>query len=201
MFISKYENRSNLTLSKRVNLEIMKNLIAVRILREQLECKSCGIEKQPGVYRWWFKEKAAQTLLENLPLIQEELAKIQTQEIEGESYLALYFGISKDMLARAKWHTLQKHSPSAVKRGTLSTLRQTISALLGKDMSKSRDKVNEFMDDNCYWEWDYSKNPKAVENAELSSVDKCYPLNIQENKTVSNVVRKEITALRKLHKK
>ena len=201
MFISKYENRSNLTLSKRVNLEIMKNLIAVRILREQLECKSSGIEKQPGVYRWWFKAKAAQTLLENLPLIQEELAKIQTRDIDGEEYWCLYFGISKDMLGRAKWHITQKHSQSAVKHGTLSTLRNTLGALLGEDMSKSRDKVNEFMDDNCYWEWDYSKTPKAVENAELSSVDKCYPLNIQENKTVSNIVRKEITALRKLHKK
>lgn len=179
----------------------MKNLIAVRILREQLECKSSGIEKQPGVYRWWFKEKAAQTLLENLPLIQEELAKIQTRDIDGEEYWCLYFGISKDMLGRAKWHITQKHSLSDVKHGTLSTLRNTLGALLGDDMSKSRDKVNEFMDDNCYWEWDYSKNPKAVENAELSSVDKCYPLNIQENKTVSNVVRKEITALRKLHKK
>lgn len=180
----------------------MKNLIAVRILREQLECKSSGIEKQPGVYRWWFKKEAAQTLLAKLPsLTSAEVAKIARREIDSEEYWALYFGISSDMLGRAKWHITQKHSQSAVKHGTLSTLRNTLGALLGEDMSTSRDKVNEFMDYNCYWEWDYSKTPKAVENAELSSVDKCYPLNIQENKTVSNIVRKEITALRKLHKK
>lgn len=180
----------------------MDNLIKVSTLREQLSNRTSGIEPlRGGVYCWWFKREAAQSLLAKLPLTQEELAKIQEREIEDESYLALYFGISKDMLARAKWHTMQKHSPSAVKHGTLSTLRQTISALLGKDMSQSRDKVNEFMDDNCYWEWGYSKNPKAVENAELSSVDKCYPLNIQENKTITKEVRKELSKLRKQHKK
>ena len=105
------------------------------------------------------------------------------------------------MLGRAKWHITQKHTTSAVKYGTLSTLRNTIGSLLDKDMlSKSEEIVNRSMDDNCYWEWEYHKNPKDVETAELSSNEKCYPLNIQENKTVSKKVRKEITALRKSHK-
>lgn len=179
----------------------MKNLIAVRILREQLECKSSGIEKQPGVYRWWFKEKAAQTLLENLPLIQEELAKIQTRDIDGEEYWCLYFGISKDMLGRAKWHITQKHSLSAVKHGTLSTLRNTLGALLGEDMSQSEGAVNEFIDSNCYWEWEYDESYKLRETDELSSTIKCYPLNIQENKTITKEVCKELSKLRKQHKK
>lgn len=180
----------------------MKNLIKVCLLREQLSNRTSGIEPlRGGVYCWWFKREAAQTLLEKLPLTQEELAKIQAQEIEGESYLALYFGISKDMLARAKWHTLQKHSPSAVKHGTLSTLRQTISALLGKGMSQSEGTVNEFINRNCYWEWEYDESYKLRETDELSSTTKCYPLNIQENKTVTKEVRKGLSKLRKQHKK
>lgn len=180
----------------------MKNLIKVCLLREQLSNRTSGIEPlRGGVYCWWFKREAAQTLLAKLPLTQEELAKIQAREIEGESYLALYFGISKDMLARAKWHTLQKHSPSAVKHGTLSTLRQTISALLGKDMSQSEGIVNEFINRNCYWEWEYDESYKLRETDELSSTAKCYPLNIQENKTVTKEVRERLSKLRKQHKK
>ena len=180
----------------------MENLIKVSTLREQLSNRTSSIEPlRGGVYCWWFKREAAQTLLAKLPLTQEELAKIQEREIEGESYLALYFGISKDMLARAKWHTLQKHSPSAVKHGTLSTLRQTISALLGEDMSKSERDVNKFIDDNCYWEWEYDEKYKQRETDELSSTTKCYPLNIQGNKTVNKEVRKKLSELREQHKK
>ena len=180
----------------------MKNLIAVSTLREQLSNRASGIEPlRGGVYCWWFKREAAQNLLAKLPLTQKELAKIQEREIEDESYLALYFGISKDMLVRAKWHILQKHSPSAVKYGTLSTLRQTLSALLGVDMSKSKDTVNDFIDSNCYWEYEYKANPKVIESTELSSIDKCYPLNIQENKTVSKKVIKALSTLRKTVRK
>ena len=184
----------------------MKNLIKVSTLREQLSNRTSGIKEKSGVYCWWFKIEAAQTLLSKspltkLPLTQEELAKIQERDIENERYLALYFGISKDMLARAKWHIMQKHSPSAVKHGTLSTLRQTISALLGIDMSQSESNVNEFIDSNCYWEWEHDGNYKKTETEELSSTTKCYPLNIQENKTVSKEVRKELSKLRKQHKK
>ena len=98
----------------------MENLIKVSTLREQLSNRTSGIKEKSGIYCWWFKREAAQTLLSKLPLTKEELAKIQERDIENESYLALYFGISKDMLARAKWHTLQKHSPSAVKHGTVT---------------------------------------------------------------------------------
>jgi hypothetical protein len=180
----------------------MKNLIKVSLLREQLSsnCTS-GIESMCGVYCWWFKTEVVQTLLVDLQLTPEEIAKIQKREIEGESYLALYFGISKDMLARAKWHILQKHSPSAVKHGTLSTLRQTLSALLGKDMSQSEHTVNEFIDCNCYWEWEYDESYKQRETDELSSTTKCYPLNIQENQTVNKEVCKKLSELRKQHKK
>lgn len=179
----------------------MENLIKVRTLREQLSNQTSGIENLPGIYCWWFKEKAAQILLVNLPLTQDELAKIQKREINGEEYWALYFGISKDMLARAKWHIMQKHSPSAVKHGTLSTLRQTLSALCSAVMSESEGTVNEFIDSNCYWEWEYCQRFKEVEFQELSSIVKCYPLNIQENKTVNKEVREKLTSLRKLHKK
>ena len=179
----------------------MENLDKVSELRKRLEDRTIGIEKKGGVYCWWFKREVAQTLLKELPLTQDELSKIQRREIEGEEYWALYFGISRDMLGRAKWHITKKHKPTAVKYGTVSTLRHTLGALLGKDMSDSEKSVNDLMDENCYWEWEYDKEYKARETNELSSTDKCYPLNIQENKTVSKEVLKTLSRLRSLHKK
>lgn len=179
----------------------MENLDKVSELRKRLENRKSGIEKEGGVYCWWFKREIAQTLLKELPLTQDEFSKIQRREIESEEYWALYFGISRDMLGRAKWHITKKHKPTAVKYGTVSTLRNTLGALCGIDMSKSEKVVNDLMDENCYWEWEYDKEYKVRETNELSSKDKCYPLNIQENKTISKEVLITLSRLRSLHKK
>ena len=179
----------------------MENLDKVSELRKRLENRTSGIEKEGGVYCWWFKREIAQTLLKELPLTQDEFSKIQRREIESEEYWALYFGISRDMLGRAKWHITKKHKPTAVKYGTVSTLRNTLGALCGIDISKSEKVVNDLMDENCYWEWEYNKEYKVRETNELSSKDKCYPLNIQENKTISKEVLITLSRLRSLHKK
>ena len=179
----------------------MQYLDKVSELRKRLENRTSGIEKEGGVYCWWFKREIAQTLLKELPLTQDEFSKIQRREIESEEYWALYFGISRDMLGRAKWHITKKHKPTAVKYGTVSTLRNTLGALLGIAMSDSEKSVNDLMDENCYWEWEYDKEYKQRETNELSSTDKCYPLNIQENKTVSKAVLKKLGELRSQHKK
>ena len=106
----------------------MQYLDKVSELRKRLENRTNSIKKDGGVYCWWFKREVAQTLLNELPLTQDELSKIQRREIEGEEYWALYFGISRDMLGRAKWHITKKHKPTAVKYGTVSTLRNTLGA-------------------------------------------------------------------------
>jgi hypothetical protein len=176
----------------------MKNIVEVRTLREQLHAKISGIEEKSGIYCWWFKEDAAKQLLQQLPLSPSELNRIQTRVIEGIEYFALYFGISsKDLLSRFKWHISQNHTDSSVKYGTISTFRQTLSALLNKNQSVSEMCINDFMDENCYLEWEYNDSPDVIEKKELSSNDKCYPLNIQDNKTVSKDVRCKLTSLRK----
>ena len=178
----------------------MKNLSKVITLRKQLLCKSSSISKTEGIYCWWFKKTIAETFVQKLSLDSCEINKIQSRIIEGEMYWALYFGISNNMLARAKWHMLQKHTVSTVKYGTLSTLRQSLSALLGMDMIYSQDKVNALMDDNCYWEWEYCTDSKLREKSELNSESKCYPINIQENCTVRKEVINKLKKMRKEHR-
>ncbi len=180
----------------------MKHMESVKELRPLIEGRNNPVEKEPGVYRWWFKRDKALELLKSYPNL--DVCRLQTHEIAGEVYVALYFGISKDMKQRAKWHVCQHHIPSAVSSGFLSTLRQTLSALLKVDMSKSEDAVNIFMDKNCYWEWDYTATlleAKGIEHSELTQSEYCYPLNIQGNKTVSVQWLELLKEMRKMYNK
>ena len=160
----------------------MKFLEKVSNLRNNLN----KIPKTSGVYRWWFKNDAAQTLLKSLPLTPDEISKIQKMPIEGKEYWALYFGIGGDLRKRIRNHIKGNYKGS--------TLRQTIMALTGW----SEGDINTFMDDNCYWEWEDDQNPDTTETQELSINSKwCYPLNIDKNQTVSKEVVNTVKAARK----
>jgi IS30 family transposase len=171
----------------------------VSTLRAQISDK---INPCPGIYKWWFNAQDANILLSKLGFT--NFSKLQSRVSNEEIYYALYFGISKDLRMRAKWHICQKHSQSQIKHGTLSTLRQTISALLGSDMTKSMQIVNNLLD-RCYWEWDYvetHEQAKIIERHELKEQTQyAYPLNIQENETVDKSIIHNLKLFRKQHKK
>ena len=179
----------------------MKYMESVKNLRAQIAQKKSPVCKCPGVYRWWFKEDAA---LELLKVISDlDISKLHKRIINEDVYYALYFGISNNMKQRAKWHMCQHHTPSSIKSGYLSTLRQTLSALLEVDMSKSEAIVNNYMDDNCCWEWCYTDTDEEAANREkqeLSQSDYCYPLNIQKNRTVTNQWRSRLKLMRNNYK-
>ena len=123
------------------------NRVSVKLLKEQ-DPRFTSIPKEPGIYRWWFPKETAQQLLSSIHGI--ETNRICKEVIQGEEYWCLYFGIAKDLRQRIRWHACQKHTASAVKHGILSTLRQSISALLQLDQTTSTDKVSELLE-RCYW--------------------------------------------------
>lgn len=171
----------------------------MKTLRGDYSC----IPPKPGVYKWWFPKEEAVKLLCPLKLPKQLIDQIQKENIEGGEYWCLYFGIAKDLIERAKWHIAMHHSPSSVKSGYLSTLRQTLSALLGMDMSISEHAVNALLD-KCYWEWCPTGSRPAAEKEEteqLGNNDVFYPLNLQKNKKLSDEPRKTLLRLRKEHRK
>lgn len=178
----------------------MKHFVKVSTLRDLIEKRESPIKKVPGIYRWWFDADATNRLLSELKF--KDFHKLMYREIDGTKYYALYFGISNDMRGRANWHICQSHSTSQIKHGTLSTLRQTLSGLLGIDMSKSRQCINDLMDNSCYLEYDYVSDPKTYEGQELKGYNNyAYPLNIQENKTIDKYHIKLLKDLRKKHRR
>ena len=177
----------------------LKNLEKVSVLKQQIQQKSCSVPKSPGVYRWWFTEEDTQLLMKSFG---NNLCwnRIDQRKIDGATYYALYVGISKDLLGRIKWHATQKHSASAVKSGYLSTLRQSVSALLGKDQSKSEKCVSALLE-RCYWEWDVMQNPEVWEKQELQQPDYYYPINLQHNQSFPKQLQDVLSKLRKCYKK
>ena len=125
------------------------------------------------------------------------------KEIDGREYIAIYFGISKDLNGRIKWHICQNHTAGSVRSGFLSTLRQSLSALLNNDMSKSQHLVNNFIDDNCYLEYENTLTHKDAENIEKTELSQeyYYPLNIAGAKSTPQYVKDNLKKLRKTHKK
>ena len=162
------------------------NRVSVKLLKEQ-DPRFTSIPKEPGIYRWWFPKETAQQLLSSIHGI--ETNRICKEVIQGEEYWCLYFGIAKDLRQRIRWHACQKHTASAVKHGILSTLRQSISALLQLDQTTSTDKVSELLE-RCYWDWLSTEVSKGY-----------FPINIQENKSVAPTVLAQLKSLRKKHKK
>ncbi len=159
------------------------------------------VAKRSGVYTWWFRESCVADLL--APLKGVDMDKIQPKTIEDEEYRALYFGIATSCRQRAIWHMRPSphHNDSSVRSGRLSTLRQTLSALLGKNMTKAEKAVNDFIGKNCYWQWEYTATREEAEDREQHELrTNYYPLNIQGNKTVSPDIIGTLKGLRKKYK-
>lgn len=174
------------------------NRILVKAVKQQ-DPRFTSIPKEAGVYRWWFPKKLAIQLLHSIPEVDTD--RICKKRINQEEYWCLYFGIAKDLRQRIRWHACQKHTASAVKHGILSTLRQSISALLKMDQTTSTDRVSEVLE-LCYWDWlpqESKKEALKIEESELS--EGYYPINIQGNKSISPIVLSKLKELRKEYKK
>ncbi len=157
---------------------MLQNIQSVAIMRSQIQARTLEVEKKPGVYCWWFPEEAAEKILSlfrNSQLVQAML--LQRREIQGEGFVALYFGISNNMNRRIRWHINGPFKSS--------TLRRTLRAIIAPDADEAiAEMIVNHLIDNCYWEWEYTETTKLAELrelAELNHPDHCYPLNIKDN--------------------
>lgn len=142
-----------------------------------------SIATEPGIYRWYMSKSLASKL--NVP--------IEDCQYEENIGFLVYVGIAKSMRQRLVWHTTQKHLPSSVKSGFLSTLRQTLAGLARVPMDDT-ETVNGIIDE-MFVEFDYCDSKE-----EASHLEKDYfhafslPLNIMGNK---HPFSKELKRLRK----
>lgn len=165
---------------------------------KELRANKCSnVNKCYGYYIWWFHPDCVKSLLAPLP-------GVDYNKLVSKEYVALYIGTTpkQTLYSRIKWHIFDKHTAAKVKNGTLSTLRQTLSALLGMDMTKSEAHVNAFIDKNCEVEWHPTSSAAEAEKKEHTELTtNYYPLNIKENKIASKATKSALKDLRKKHRK
>jgi hypothetical protein len=100
---------------------------------------------RPGWYRWWAPRQALKLLLGDF---YDGLVPIMTRgkgELEGLSCIYVGVAINESIRKRLDWHINQKHTPGNIKHGTLSTLRQSISSLVGKSQ-QDENATNDLID-------------------------------------------------------
>lgn len=170
-------------------------IIRAQALRNNVELGKvpCGI----GYYKWYAELDDLKFLLEKLDLSFDSIPSDQW-DIEDGLY-CIYLGIAKKSLReRLNWHVNDKHTLNAVKSGALSTLRQSLSAVLFSDES-NENGTNAFIDkltihyyyfENLKPESDESK--KQIESQETTLINGyLYILNgaKNHNKFRSNQLR------------
>lgn len=162
---------------------------------------------QPGWYRWWAPKIALRQLLGNA------FDTIQLELTQGHGSLAgnwcVYVGVAvkESIRARLNWHVNQKHVFTCIKHGTLSTLRQSISSLVGTDQGDEM-ATNQLIDQLTieYFPVDMPiRSPEAkiyVEQIEREEMTiNALPLNIQHNHHPAIIdFKKSLSAKRKAAK-
>ena len=176
------------------------NRMSVRELRQKLIVVTTD---DPVIYQWWFRVDGASVLLAAIGEDQKNM-KIAREIIEGSEYLGLYTGKGKSCRQRFDWHVRQHHDARTVRHGFLSTLRQTLSALLGYNAVDAEHVINDFIDQYCYLDW--TCYPGCSKD-QLSKLEKdriregYFPLNIQSNPNVPKEIIKVLRTMRRLSKR
>jgi hypothetical protein len=154
---------------------------------------------KPIIYYWWFKTTCFNQLL-ILPHKEIDYKKISIQEINNEKYGLLYIGKGKnghDRLIKYHIHDNQNFHSTGVENGRLSSLRQTLCGLLQLPMSTSKREINNFMDENCFVEFE-TCSIEELDNLEYEKIRNNYlPLNYQNTKGILTSEHRKILSLSK----
>ena len=172
----------------------LNNMIPVVTLRQQMQQKTfTTVCSKPGVYRWWFPVE----VWENIKSVfaQHHIDAdfpVWQQKIDGNDYVALYFGKSNNLSRRIKQHVIGPNNRSTLRRSLKAILIHAFNGNANVDVNQM---LNQILD-KCYWEWDCMPCTEKIECEELCGEAYAYPLNIQNNHTVPSEWVKELKRLR-----
>lgn len=177
----------------------MSVVCSAKDLRSKINLKE--VPNCPGYYKWWAIKGDVLLILNSLGVgvTDDIIGEIEKKEINGKIYYCIYVGIAvrESLRSRLNWHINQVNKPNNVASGTLSTLRQSIAALFGKDMADN-DATNRFIDKLQveYFSSKHEIKSQAAKN-EIEAIENnmmkehlCI-LNIQKNKhyAASSIVK------------
>ena len=137
---------------------------------KRIQLKSISLPKDSGVYFWYIDGKGALKL------------RINVEDcFQKDGLYLIYVGLSKSIKQRLESHCFGKHRESSIKSGFLSTLRQTLSALLVGNMNHSEEIINLFIDNHMSVEYKIREDYIEYEKSLISKYN--LPLNLRGNRT------------------
>mgnify|MGYP002624134124 CR=1 FL=1 len=183
---------------------VVSDMILARDLRKKENL--LAIENKAGYYKWWAGASEFEIILKELNV---DLETIKSSVEIKDDLFCIYVGIAakESVRDRLNWHVNDSHTASRVKKGTLSTFRQSISSLVAHNQY-DKTATDSFID-RLYVEWFYSDNKIKSEAAkiELHDIERqllnrhLMILNIQDNHHPLAVeIKKKLRYLRKLSK-
>ena len=145
-------------------------LYIYKIMFKRTQLKFINLPKDSGVYFWYISSEGASKL------------GIKVEKcFQKENKYLIYIGLAKSIKQRLEWHCFEKNRKSNIKSGFLSTLRQTLSALIVGNMNHSEKIINKFMDNYMEVEFEIRKDYKEYEKKLISEYN--LPLNLRGNKS------------------
>ena len=131
-----------------------------------------AMANNPGIYAFWMRTGTATSLGINL-----------CSALEKSGYSLVYIGIAKSMKKRQLWHWVTPFRDGSVIHGTISTLNQTLAALLGKPyVAENEIEIKQLMNNEMFVEVTYTDNIDQALQLESDLLQKLScPLNIAKN--------------------
>lgn len=160
--------------------------------------------EKSGYYKWWADKETLLNILDKLRVV--DFASIENALDRKEDLYCIYIGIAvkESLRSRINWHINQHHTKAAVRSGTLSTLRQSISSLMFGNQYNEND-TNIFIDllkvELFYSPYPIRSTEAIKQLTELESktmANYLYLLNIRgNNHPQASVIRTKLTELRR----
>lgn len=149
-----------------------------------------------GIY-FWFMHPDGYKALSNFVSIKPLHSRF-SKEINGVNYDLVYLGTTgtgkegnSNLTKRLNWHIHDKHTPSSVTSGALSTLRQGLGSLLSNDLIilDTELLVNEFMNKYMIIYWiEYPDNKQLIDDDENILINIIRPLlNLKNNPNAKHI--------------
>ncbi len=168
-----------------------------------------SVTYNPGCYKWWAPKEVVKELLDSTYLegkyFSSLIDNLEKKTFNGVEYYYIYVGIAvkESIRQRLNWHINQKHTPSCVRYGTLSTLRQSIASLVcGCQLNQNA--TNEIIDkliveyEECEFPIKSTEAKAIIESCERDEMEHhVLPLNIRDNKRIEVAdFKKELSSAR-----
>ena len=126
-------------------------------LSSQPADKSCNIPASSGIFRCWFPLKTTNKLvkdvLDNTDTITRSRGNSSIRkQINGEHYMCLYLGSSKNLQQDVGWKAIQLHNASDAETDALATLKKCIAELPVQKGCSPEQAANDVFN-QCFWDW------------------------------------------------